>query len=73
MTLMEVFCHFQGSLEKCPTTLARKTYYGLKLHKPGINGEISMAPATVADDVKWMYLYGHKRFNIVSFKDIFTF
>lgn len=58
--LLGVFCHFQGSLEKCPTTSPHKTYCGLKQHKPGINGQVAMAPTAVADDVKWMYLYIHK-------------
>lgn len=49
--------------------------YGLKLNKPGINEQITMANGAVAtdDDVKWMYLYVHKTFNSVAFKYMLAF
>lgn len=50
--------------------------YGLKLHKPGINEQITLVNGAVATDhgdVKWMYLYVHKRFNLVAFKYMLAF
>lgn len=63
-------CHFS-----IVATIPCKNY-GLKLHKPGINEQITLANGTVAtddDDVKWMDLYLHKTFNLVAFKYMLAF
>lgn len=63
-------CHF------CVVATIPCKNYGLKLHKPDINEQITMANGAVAtddDDIKWMYLYVDKRFNLVAFKYMLAF
>lgn len=69
-----------GKLISLPVILILGTIpyknYGLKLHKPGINEQITLANGAVATDggdVKWMYLYVHKRFYSVAFKYMLAF
>lgn len=72
-SLAGIFLSFPGKHRKMSHHIVSQNYSGLKLHKPGINRQITMPPVAIAEDVKWMYLYICKRFNIVSFTDLFAY